>query len=60
MKYTFDQIKRHIKLSKSDQRDNGPYSVEQAKGGSWYEIYDRSGALIGQTNRLPETVTEKL
>lgn len=42
----FNQIKNHLKLSKSSPVDNSPYRVIQHD--TWFDIEDKCGTIVGQ------------
>jgi hypothetical protein len=44
--YSFAQVQKFLKLSKSGASDNGPYTLRFDM--SWYDIYDRDNIVVGQ------------
>jgi hypothetical protein len=44
--YTFDQVKRYLKLSKSGKVNEGPYTIVQHE--HWFDIVNASGTVVGQ------------
>lgn len=49
MRFTFEQMKPFLKLSKSAPIDTGPYLIVRDADSEWFNIIDWNGAVVGQT-----------
>jgi hypothetical protein len=48
--YTFAEIERFLKISKSAKRDEGPYTVTREPGSDWYLICNLVGTIVAQVS----------
>ena len=48
MTIDFALVKRYLKMSKSVQQDDGPYSAQIDSAGDWYCISNRYGSTVAQ------------
>ena len=59
MIFTYDQIGRWLKLSKSPPVNGEPYKLLRGHGATWYEIINRHGNTVGQIT-MAQLIAAKL